>query len=445
MRVLRRFVSTVLLLCLMNMVMVQKVLELPPLLVTIGTVLLAAYFAIFNIRPRKEGSIPQRLKIMMGGYELTLIAGICVLLEAVLYVYLLFYAYNRFSTAALLVTALISMIVIAILMFNGCTRMLITSTQITLLRKSLLIFLWWLPVMNVILIIQCCRKVHNEYNYECIKLALNETRKESEICKTQYPVLLLHGIFFRDWRFFNYWGRIPKELIKNGATIYYGNQQSAATVAASALEIKARILEITEKEHCQKVNIIAHSKGGLDARYAISALGMAPYVASLTTINTPHQGSDLADTLIGIFPPKILLSVSKKYNALFKKLGDHGPDFYKSVNELTGETAVRRNAQLVDCPDVFYQSVGSQMNRASGAGFPLNLGYAIVHPTGGANDGLVCAQSVPWGHFMGILSTNNKRGISHGDMIDLTRKNIPGFDVREFYVDLVKGLKEKQF
>ena len=31
----------------------------------------------------------------------------------------------------------------------------------------------------------------------------------------------------------------------------------------------------------------------------------------------------------------------------------------------------------------------------------------------------------------------------HGDMIDLFRENISGFDVREYYVKLVQGLKEQ--
>ena len=38
-----------------------------------------------------------------------------------------------------------------------------------------------------------------------------------------------------------------------------------------------------------------------------------------------------------------------------------------------------------------------------------------------------------------------RRGISHGDMIDLNRENIPGFDVREWYVQLVQQLKQKGF
>ena len=55
-------------------------------------------------------------------------------------------------------------------------------------------------------------------------------------------------------------------------------------------DIKKKILEVIEKTGCEKVNIIAHSKGGLDSRYAISILGMDKYTASLTTISTPHRG-----------------------------------------------------------------------------------------------------------------------------------------------------------
>ena len=37
------------------------------------------------------------------------------------------------------------------------------------------------------------------------------------------------------------------------------------------------------------------------------------------------------------------------------------------------------------------------------------------------------------------------RGISHADMIDLSRENIEGLDIREFYVQLVSELREKGF
>ena len=44
-----------------------------------------------------------------------------------------------------------------------------------------------------------------------------------------------------------------------------------------------------------------------------------------------------------------------------------------------------------------------------------------------------------------FLTVSGKRGISHGDMIDLNRENIKGFDVREFFVQVVAGLKKMGF
>ena len=51
--------------------------------------------------------------------------------------------------------------------------------------------------------------------------------------------------------------------------------------------------------------------------------------------------------------------------------------------------------------------------------------------------------SFRWGEDYTFLENKYKRGISHGDMIDLNRENIDGFDVREFYVKLVEKLKER--
>ena len=47
------------------------------------------------------------------------------------------------------------------------------------------------------------------------------------------------------------------------------------------------------------------------------------------------------------------------------------------------------------------------------------------------------------GHLSRAGGSPKERGISHGDMIDLTRKNIPGFDVAGFYIGLVRELKAK--
>lgn len=80
--------------------------------------------------------------------------------------------------------------------------------------------------------------------------------------------------------------------------------------------------------------------------------------------------------------------------------------------------------------------------RASGK-FPLDLPYHIARHFSSRNDGLVSLASFEWGENFTLLEPSGKRGISHGDMIDLNRENIEDFDVREFYVGLVNGLKEK--
>ena len=82
---------------------------------------------------------------------------------------------------------------------------------------------------------------------------------------------------------------------------------------------------------------------------------------------------------------------------------------------------------------------------ASGGRFPLNFSHHLVQYFDGPNDGLVAESSFPWGEDYTFLTTEGKRGISHGDMIDLNRENIRDFDVREFYVDLVNDLKRRGF
>ena len=86
----------------------------------------------------------------------------------------------------------------------------------------------------------------------------------------------------------------------------------------------------------------------------------------------------------------------------------------------------------------------SKMSNVFSASFPLNLGYILCKHFDGENDGLVEVNSAKWGNFLGLL-TSKKRGISHGDTIDLTRTDIEDFDVCEFYVNLVSKLKDMGF
>ncbi len=333
----------------------------------------------------------------------------------------------------------------AVVFWNGIIRVYLSSVQLGIKWRVIGIVCGMIPIVHLIVLAKLIRLASEEAAFENSKLEINELRTNEQICDTRYPILMVHGVFFRDFRYLNYWGRIPKELVRNGARIYYGNHQSAASVADSGAELKARILEIIAQTGAEKLNVIAHSKGGLDMRYAVSKLGMDTYVASLTTINTPHRGCVFADYLLSRIPAALQQRVAAAYHAALKKAGDENPDFLAAVNDLTASACLAFNQEVLDMPGVYYQSVGSRLNRPSAGRFPLNFSYHLVKYFDGPNDGLVAESSFPWGADYRLLTVDGARGISHGDMIDLNRENIPGFDVREFYVSLVHKLKEKGF
>lgn len=330
----------------------------------------------------------------------------------------------------------------AVVFWNGMISVYAASVQLGVRRRLVGFLCGMVPVANLIVLRKIIKVTEAEVDFETEKANLNQSRKEKMICRTKYPVLMVHGVFFRDSRFFNYWGRIPSELIKNGAEVYYGEHGSAASVADSARELKQRIESIVNETGCRKVNIIAHSKGGLDCRYAAAFLGADKYIASLTTVNTPHSGCEFADYLLAKVPDRSLKAIAKSYNATLKKLGESEPDFEAAVKDLTASRCAELTAEMPEQAGFFCQSVGSRLNKACGGKFPLNFTYPLVKYFDGPNDGLVSETAMRWGERHIFCETKGKRGISHGDMIDLNRENISGFDVREFYVGIVSELRE---
>ena len=333
-----------------------------------------------------------------------------------------------------------------VLFWIGIILVYTSSVQLGVKKRIIGALCGWIPFVNLFMLTGIIRTCRQEVAVERNLAKRDRERAAQQVCKTKYPLLLVHGVFFRDFDHFNYWGRIPAELEKNGATIYYGEHNSAAAVNDSALELEKRIKEIVQQTGCGKVNIIAHSKGGLDSRTAIATTSARQYVAFLTTINTPHRGCEFADYLLGEIPQKQQEMIAKQYNTVAAKLGDKNPDFLAAVYDLTSEKCRERNEIIHDDPDIYYQSVGSVMNEASSGQFPLNFTYRLVKYFDGENDGLVGIDSFNWGSSLQMVRLEKKgRGISHGDMIDLNRENLKGLDIREFYVQLVSDLRERGF
>lgn len=408
--------------------------------------LLLAVFLFINMMPSPfNHSLPtRRLKACANGYEL-LILFLLSTTASTVYVIARGIQWIPEDWIKLLIHVIVAVIMEACIFWNGIIRIYTTSVQLGIRWRVIGILCGWVPVANIVVLIIMIHIVSEEVTFETGKINCDKKRAAEKICQTKYPILMVHGVFFRDFKHLNYWGRIPEELEKNGATIYYGNHQSAASIEDSAKELASRIKEVLKESGQEKVNIIAHSKGGLDCRYAMSELGMAPYIASLTTINTPHRGCLFADYLLEKIPENVQQSVAGKYNAMSHKLGDENPDFMLAVNDLRASFCEKLNEKLSDSPNVYCQSVGSKLTHAVSGKFPLNFSYRLVKHFDGANDGLVAESSFPWGENYMYLTPKGHRGISHGDMIDLNRENIKGFDVREFYVNLVSDLKSRGY
>ncbi|MCR5401656.1 MAG: hypothetical protein K6E78_08695, partial [Treponema sp.] len=334
------------------------------------------YFTYEKIRLHSR-----RLTHLSYGNELLIIFLISLFFSVLLCIYTLYETYHGRmfdSYKRYIPYVIIDTIFLGITFWNGIIRVYITGQQLRIKIRVWGIICGMIPVAHLVMLFIILSKTIYEVKIEDAKIQVNQARKDQQICKTKYPILLIHGVFFRDSKYFNYWGRIPKELTDNGAKVFYGKQESAASIEICGKQIAKRIKEIMEETGAQKVNIIAHSKGGLDSRQAICFEGMDKHVASLTTICTPHRGCIYPEKLLNKFSDKMKERISETYNKTFRKIGDKNPDFLSAVSCLTKDYCEDFNKKAIDSPLVYYASVGSKMKTAFSGHFPLTFSYPIV-------------------------------------------------------------------
>ena len=263
----------------------------------------------------------------------------------------------------------------------------------------------------------------------------------------KYPVLMVHGMGFRDYRRPYYWGRIPKMLEKAGCKVFFGNTDSNADVSTNGETIARRIEEILSETGAEKVNIIAHSKGGLDSRYAISVLNAGDKVASLTTLSTPHHGSATVDLLLG-FPDFLVKAGCFFVDLWFRLLGDKKPATYRVIHSFKTSSAREFNEKVRDAEGVYYSSYAFVMKKPT-SDILMALQNAFVGIIEGENDGLLSPDAVKWGEFKGVHTGTGRRGISHCDEIDLRRRPFSKekgegvSDIVDVYLSVIADLAEK--
>jgi triacylglycerol lipase len=260
----------------------------------------------------------------------------------------------------------------------------------------------------------------------------------------KYPVLLVHGAGLRDTTFgINYWGRIPAYLSSRGIKLYYGATEAWGTIENNAALLKSEIITILEKEKTDKVNIIAHSRGGLEARYLISSLRMDYAVASLTTVSTPHRGVKAMNQALKI-PKRIYKCIAFLVNIRSRIIGDRNPDFFTCSRQLAEKSCLEFNKKNLDSASVYYQSYTSRLKYFFSD--PLfMLPWLILKITDGDNDGLCPVASAGWGERREIIRPEGLFGISHAGILDWYRIRYKGADIRELYGHIVQELSAKGF
>jgi triacylglycerol esterase/lipase EstA (alpha/beta hydrolase family) len=114
---------------------------------------------------------------------------------------------------------------------------------------------------------------------------------------TRHPVVLLHGLAMNRTN----WIWVGRRLAQRGIGPLYGTTYfSPQTVARSARHLADFVERVCAREDAQRVDIVAHSLGGVVARYYIERLGGARRIGRLVTIGSPHRGTELGK--IGFVP-----------------------------------------------------------------------------------------------------------------------------------------------
>ena len=237
-----------------------------------------------------------------------------------------------------------------------------------------------------------------------------------------FPIILAHGVcrFDKVWADslnihnnddsnldnLHYFKGTRTMLKEKGFVVYHSSVSWAADVNTRAEDLKENVLGVLKKEDCEKVNIIAHSMGGLDARHMLfddrNSDRIHEHVSSVTTISTPHNGSPFADWGTDNLP--YVIPVAQKLGLDLNAFTDLRTDRCKEFNS---------NTDVIDFENecdkkIVFQSYAGKQDFWS-VFDALKLSFYIIEKKEGDNDGLVSVESARWRdrYFKGVLENTD--------------------------------------
>lgn len=164
---------------------------------------------------------------------------------------------------------------------------------------------------------------------------------------------------------------------------------------------------ITEHYAVNKVDIIAHSKGGIDSQTAIVWSGAWNKVRSLFTLGTPHQGSILVDQLWSPEGAWLAGLLGQLDGATYALQTPEMQQFRAATDPMTVDDAVD-----------YYVAAGTLWDVQGLPIYRLTGNWLQNHPDGGDNDAVVTVDSTylpgastlfvrPWTHIDLYMGQNS--------------------------------------
>lgn len=250
--------------------------------------------------------------------------------------------------------------------------------------------------------------------------------------KGRYPLVLVHGAGYENDAPVFYWGRIPEHLRSLGIPVFLARTEPWSEIEENARSLAGQIREICRDWEVEKVNLIGHSRGGLESR-AVAHL-VPGQVASVTTVCSPHLGCDYIEKLRGTLRFRLYHYVVGAYWKVFHK---KNVDVQRGMLEMTPGAMTVFNEKYPDVPGVVYQSLGATMDSYRGDIF-RRIFYRWIARVREESDGLVTPTSAKWTGYLGTF-----RNCSHQYMADTFMKDNGGVKVPELYGELMDNLAEK--
>ncbi|MCD6498839.1 MAG: triacylglycerol lipase [Deltaproteobacteria bacterium] len=263
-----------------------------------------------------------------------------------------------------------------------------------------------------------------------------------ELVTTRYPIVLVHG-----WTGFDqvgplvYFYGVKDALEQAGFLVYTANLDPYNSVKYRSEELEDEVLDFLRESHSDRVNLVAHSQGGLDSRRLISTLGFGDRVSALVTIATPHHGTPIADIAMGDLPGPTDEALDFLLNLLGATTVQSRSDAKAAFKSMTTDFVQNEfNPANPNDPRVTYISwTGLTCPLGVRCGdvcdVEIRWSYDLIYLNAGDNDGIVPVESAKWGDFRGLLPADHFDEV--GQLFGVTG---PNFHHLDFYLSVAKNL-----